>query len=108
MNVPLKGKEITLRPVDRLNFMWMLERLIEGRPGFAFFKCQLEGELVYIFSRHQHYLGKRWPCLFIMGKGWNHPIVLSDKKDWLEPYHYLQAIDRDLSARSHAQQPIIR
>ena len=107
MIVTLDGKEIQIRPVDRLNFQWMLERLIDDRPGFAFFKCQLEGELVYVFSRHQHYLGKRWPCLFIMGKGWKRPIVLNNKEDWLECYQHLLILDRELS-RQAPQQPIIR
>jgi len=93
MTVPLTGKEITIQAKDRLNFQWMLEKLLEGRPGFAFFKCQLEGELVYVFTRHQHYLGKRWPCLFIMGKGWKRPTVISNEADWQASYDHMQKLE---------------
>lgn len=101
--MPLNGKDILINPVDRLEFQWMLEKLLAGRPGFAFFKCQLEGELVYIFTRHQSYLGKRWPCLFIMGKGWQRPMVLSDEKDWLECYEFFKKLEAVIDAENAAK-----
>ncbi len=104
MTIPLLNQTLTLKPVDRLNFQWMLEKLNEGRPGFGFFKCELDNELVYVFSRHQHYLNKRWPCLFIMGKGWQKPIILHDPKDWLECYQYLLELDLRLANEATANQ----
>jgi hypothetical protein len=78
----LEGKRLLIRPFERLCFCWMLEALLQERPSFRMVKASLEGETVYLFTRFQHYLGQRWACLFVMGKGWDRPLVLSDKAIW--------------------------
>jgi len=93
MTVQLADHTLTLKAEDHLPFQWMLQTLIEERPTFAWFKVQLNDDPVYVFTRHQKYLAKRWPCLFIMGKGWRKPITLCNKQDWQEGYQQLRELE---------------
>ena len=79
MTLSLGQHRLDIRPVDHWGYRWMFEHLLDERPSFRFFKAKLDGELVYVFTRHQTYLAKRWVCLFIMGKGWETPWVINDK-----------------------------
>lgn len=90
VSLSLEDNHLRIQPFDRIGFQSMLRALLEERPSFKFFKGELEGELIYIFTRHQKYLGQRWPCLFLMGKGWERPIVMNDKAAWLECLAHLE------------------
>ena len=91
MTLELAGKPLAIQAEDRLSFCWMLECLLEGRPSFRSLKANWEGELVYLFTRHQSYLQQRWPCLYVMAKGWERPIVISDKREW---FYCLKSLER--------------
>ncbi len=102
MTITLLGYEFTINPMDRLGVHWMFESLLEGKPSFRSFKTHLEGEVVYIFTRHQEHLNEPQPCLFIMGKGWSEPVVLKDKREWLECYMHMQKLEKTLNARKES------
>ncbi|MCA9836530.1 MAG: hypothetical protein KC422_06440 [Trueperaceae bacterium] len=93
MTISLADKQLNIDPIDRLSFQWMLERLLEERPSFSFFKAQLNGESVVIFTRHQNYLGKRWPSLLVTAQGWENPLIIADKDIWVTCYNDMLAQD---------------
>ena len=94
LSLTLENKHINIQPFDRIGFQSMLLALLEERPSFKFFKGEFEGELIYIFTRHQKYFGRRWPCLFLMGKGWERPIVMQDKEAWLGALEHLERVSQ--------------